>query len=1126
MKRKIVSLLLVLCFVYALIPSAVLAAGTSKEYSDVDQSKWYVPYIDYVVEHNLMVGTGRTKFSPNGYVTRAQYVQTLYALAQKPTVKKEAVFSDLKKGAFYVDAVNWAAEVGITSGMTKTTFAPNQRVTREQAATFFKAYAENVANKKTNDNSILTSFPDFAKVSKYATSAMEWAVGAKLITGVKQGKTILLDPKGVLSRAQLATMLQAFNNYLEKKSSIPNVSPSQEPSSSPSLEPTTNPGTSPSKTEDGENDIAKPDENVDSEAENVLDEVKSDISENGKYPVDEVRVQYTLKKETGYVDIEKIERTSYLSRTPGVVSCPIEITAVADTVTSADIIFHVDSKSLGDIDLENLGIVWFDDDNNKSVLLENTEIDYENNTISAHTSHFSKYVVVNTIDWYDAWAMEQLVPRTMTSGNTENGALYNVIFALDSSGSMQNNMDLLKKATASFIGLLDEKDKYSIVTFSTDADIVVKSKMRGVGSYSEVFHSAYDALQDVYSDGLTNYEKGLSTALSLIIEGQEEEDQSGGYGRQALLVYLSDGEPTTYYTRETLDLLRFLADTAGCRCVTVGLGNGVNEYYLKEMASCGNGTYRHVSNASELNDLFESINGWYIGSTQDTDGDGIPDIVEKTGMRTNYGFIVKTDPNLPDTDGDGIPDGEEIGAFIQTIDNVSSYFEIKSDPTITTNMVDTAKLKVVSAGLVPDISAFSNLTTVSNDNFQTIVDKVNNYSIVYNVKAIGIEQAGDFLTETAYKRDPVFRDSISVNESCGKKTQVGTSKTIKRNSNESGKMAMTCSNGLINCRNEHRYDIDIKCENGSTDWSEAVITNLNASEIWKSVATKYIDTVKKDYSSQADDFKTNCETMVNLIDSAYTSAVNEDKTKIKEKLGINYTLQTITGTGTYNNGDTNEDIEEAFFDYFIDRLQQNLDDHKSTYKNTKTTTELVNSISKSIFSDSDTFTIKTKNFEYTVDLTMTGTSLFGGATLSEATISGGAYSGKFVATTASDQNIENEISELYRFANEKMDNAVKQAKSEIKSASLSMIPADVQKSFQALLKNKAFDLLNSKSAGLGDKLNKAIEMAKKFGDLRKSYSAIKNIDLNRKEPSTIISSVTSYTSKLEAWKSAVNSFIN
>ena len=86
--RKWTGVLLSICLVITLLPifsPPASAANASAKFKDVDQKAWYVPYIDYVVEKSLMAGTSNTSFGPDSNVTRAQYVQVLYALAGKPT---------------------------------------------------------------------------------------------------------------------------------------------------------------------------------------------------------------------------------------------------------------------------------------------------------------------------------------------------------------------------------------------------------------------------------------------------------------------------------------------------------------------------------------------------------------------------------------------------------------------------------------------------------------------------------------------------------------------------------------------------------------------------------------------------------------------------------------------------------------------------------------------------------------------------------------------------------------------------------------------------------------------------------------------------------------------------------
>ena len=208
----------VLCLMLAvMLLTTFVFATSSKQFKDVKQNSWYVPYVEYVVNQGMMTGISETSFDPNGVVTRGQFVTTLYAMADKPEVEEESSFKDLKKGAFYVNAVNWASSTGVTSGLSEEEFAPDKRVTREQAATFLRAYLNKIERYESYmmQKTSISGYADYKNVSKFAYDSMRWAVGIGVISGIRNGNQKILLPKGTLTRAQLATMLKAFMDYCQ-----------------------------------------------------------------------------------------------------------------------------------------------------------------------------------------------------------------------------------------------------------------------------------------------------------------------------------------------------------------------------------------------------------------------------------------------------------------------------------------------------------------------------------------------------------------------------------------------------------------------------------------------------------------------------------------------------------------------------------------------------------------------------------------------------------------------------------------------------------------------------------------------------------------------------------------------
>ena len=174
-------------------------------YNDVVAGDWFAEAVNYVTLTGRMNGTGEG-FSPNINLTRAQMATVLYRMAGEPEGTIENPFSDVADGQWYTDAVVWAAETGITVGTSENTFNPNDNVTREQMATFLYRFAEYESLDPIEVTGDLSAFPDADKVSEFATEAMTWAVGQKIIAGVDGN----LAPDGTATRAQVATVLMRY----------------------------------------------------------------------------------------------------------------------------------------------------------------------------------------------------------------------------------------------------------------------------------------------------------------------------------------------------------------------------------------------------------------------------------------------------------------------------------------------------------------------------------------------------------------------------------------------------------------------------------------------------------------------------------------------------------------------------------------------------------------------------------------------------------------------------------------------------------------------------------------------------------------------------------------------------
>lgn len=180
-------------------------------FTDVVAGTWYYGAAAYAYNNGLFAGMTPTTFAPNATMTRAMLVSVLWRLAGAPAPKAPNTFVDVPDGAWYTDAVTWAAENGVVSGIGGSRFDPSGFVTREQTAEILYNYAHS-KGYDVSARADLTAFPDAASVSGWAEEALSWANAAGLINGtVRDGQTIL-DPQGSASRAQVAMILM---NYVE-----------------------------------------------------------------------------------------------------------------------------------------------------------------------------------------------------------------------------------------------------------------------------------------------------------------------------------------------------------------------------------------------------------------------------------------------------------------------------------------------------------------------------------------------------------------------------------------------------------------------------------------------------------------------------------------------------------------------------------------------------------------------------------------------------------------------------------------------------------------------------------------------------------------------------------------------
>ena len=194
-------------------PRTIIVRGEIKPalpFTDVPEGKWYTDAVGFCYSFGLMSGTSASKFSPGSAFTRAMFVTVLAKIDDADTSTYTGTsFTDVPEGKWYSKPIQWAYKNNYAAGLGNGKFGPGNAVTREQMAVFLCNYSEK-KGKTISNLADLSGYPDAGKISKYAVTGIQWAVGNGMISGVKSGDTVYLQPKGTATRAQVAVIVKNF----------------------------------------------------------------------------------------------------------------------------------------------------------------------------------------------------------------------------------------------------------------------------------------------------------------------------------------------------------------------------------------------------------------------------------------------------------------------------------------------------------------------------------------------------------------------------------------------------------------------------------------------------------------------------------------------------------------------------------------------------------------------------------------------------------------------------------------------------------------------------------------------------------------------------------------------------
>ena len=172
---------------------------------DIARNAWYKDAVQYAYDNGLMTGVSATEFAPEQTTTRAMIVSILARL-ENVTTAQAAGFADVDDNDWYATAVNWAANVGVVNGYEDNTFRPNTAITREQLAAILMNYAA-YKGYDVSARADLSHYSDADSISSWANDVLLWAVAEGLLTGVTDDT---IAPQAHATRAQVAAILQRF----------------------------------------------------------------------------------------------------------------------------------------------------------------------------------------------------------------------------------------------------------------------------------------------------------------------------------------------------------------------------------------------------------------------------------------------------------------------------------------------------------------------------------------------------------------------------------------------------------------------------------------------------------------------------------------------------------------------------------------------------------------------------------------------------------------------------------------------------------------------------------------------------------------------------------------------------
>ncbi len=344
----------------------------------------------------------------------------------------------------------------------------------------------------------------------------------------------------------------------------------------------------------------------------------------------------------------------------------------------ATITFKVDKSKLGDTKFDNLLILWYDEENQTFKEMETVHNEAAS-TVSTTTTHFSQYMIVDSEKWFDNWEKSFVELRKMWSGNTSYYKALNTILVVDCSWLMSGVDPISYSIEVGYNGVTE--DNISSIRASINSGSNVEYYMKKYGrrkcSRASICENIINnmgggdrAALIMYADGVYS-NTGLTGSYYSLISAVQNVNNNGGS------LYLNNAVETalSYVTNDEENMYRIVVLTHGnvsfgydlssydysnVSLNVVNLGGGSVGSYLESIVHSTGGEVYYGYPSSSLTGASGgsvTIPPQFIG--EDSDGDGIPDMVELYGLKPN-GQPINSNPYSKHSDGDGLEDNEEL----------------------------------------------------------------------------------------------------------------------------------------------------------------------------------------------------------------------------------------------------------------------------------------------------------------------------------------------------------------------------------------------------------------------------------------------------------------------------------